>query len=85
MEINLAPFGMAAVSNSSQVAETGYDAASRRLAVRFKSGGVYLYDNVPPDMVAKMGKADSVGKFLAAHIKGKYKHTQVKDKPDGKR
>jgi hypothetical protein len=64
---------------SSQLAEVGYDAATKRLAVRFKSKTprfVYEYANVTPELAEALRKADdepdmSVGRFFGEHIKGK--------------
>lgn len=60
---------------SSNVAATGYDAASQTLHVQFKGGKTYAYAGVPPEVNASLGKADSVGRFIGANIVGKYKHT----------
>jgi len=60
---------------SSSVAATGYDAASKTLAVQFKGGGkTYFYEGVPETLFGDMGKSESVGKFVGAHIAGKFKH-----------
>jgi hypothetical protein len=60
---------------SSNVAATGYDAASQTLHVQFKGGKTYAYAGVPPEVNASLGQADSVGRFIGANIVGKYKHT----------
>jgi hypothetical protein len=63
---------------SSQVAEHGYDAATRTLAIRFKSGDLYHYADVPPAAYEALGKAKSIGSHLHQHVKGRYKHSRVK-------
>lgn len=61
---------------SSSVTATGYDAASKTLAVQFKGGGkTYHYADVPESIFADMGKSESVGKFIGAQVVGKFKHT----------
>lgn len=65
---------------SSQVRAHGYDAATKTLAVEFKSGGVYHYEDVPPATYELMKAAKSVGKFIGASIKGAHKFTKI-DKP----
>lgn len=62
---------------SSQVESVGYDAASKTLAVKFKNGGEYQYDGPPPELYDSMLKAESIGKFLGAHVKGKFTFRKV--------
>lgn len=51
----------------------GYDAASRVLAIQFKAGHApHFYADVPADIAEGLAKADSKGKYLAAHIRGKF-------------
>jgi hypothetical protein len=61
---------------SSNVESVGYDAATKQLAVKFKSGGkTYVYDDVPPEVHHDLNKAESVGKFIGANVVGKFKNT----------
>lgn len=62
---------------SSQVKAHGYDAATRTLAVEFKSGGVYHYHDVPAKTYDDMKASKSVGKFIGASIKGAHKFTKI--------
>lgn len=66
--------------DSSQIKEAGYDAATKKLAIRFhgKSGErhVYVYDGVPQEHHAGLMEASahpekSAGKYFGEHIKGK--------------
>lgn len=59
---------------SSNVKATGYDPVSRTLAVQFNSGKTYNYPGVPPELNVDLGKAASIGKFIGAHIVGKFNH-----------
>lgn len=67
---------MTPVAKSSNIAATGYDPASRTLAIQFRGGGkTYLYSDVPHDLFEQMHKAESVGKFVVSHVTKKFKHT----------
>ncbi|MES2415139.1 MAG: KTSC domain-containing protein [Pseudomonadota bacterium] len=61
---------------SSNISHTGYDAASKTLAVTFSSGATYHYPDVGPDVFEKMGKAKSVGGFFASDIRNKFTGTK---------
>lgn len=63
------------VTGSSQV--TAYDSAQRVLSIQFKGPTVYQYQDVPPETAAGFEAADSKGKFVAAHIKGKFEFNSV--------
>lgn len=61
---------------SSLIAEYGYDSASQTLAVRFVNGAlVYRYQNVPPEVVAEMTEAKSIGRFFADKVRGNFDYT----------
>jgi hypothetical protein len=59
--------------SSSVVASVGYDAESWTLEVEFHSGEVYRYLDVPEFDVARLMRADSMGRFLNDWIKPRYK------------
>ena len=59
--------------DSSNIQKVGYDAATRTLAVRFKSGATYHYADVAPETHASMLAASSIGGFFFANIKSKCK------------
>lgn len=75
MNIQRKPIITLAPAKSSNIAATGYDAATQTLAVQFKSGKTYHYAGVPPHIHSELGKAESVGKYIGAHVVGKFKHT----------
>lgn len=60
---------MKLIENSSNLAEQGYDPATRVLRIKFKSGATYEYDGVAPETYARFTQAESMGKFLNAEIK----------------
>lgn len=63
--------------NSSTVAEVGYDTVTMTLEVAFQNGTVYQYFDVPENVYHELMSAESVGKFLHAHIKNNYRYTKV--------
>ena len=65
---------------SSQIDSVGYDPATKTLAVKFLTGGIYHYANVEPEAFDALKSADSIGKHFGQHIRGnsdKYPHTKV--------
>ncbi|WP_129668775.1 KTSC domain-containing protein [Phytoactinopolyspora endophytica] len=63
--------------SSSVVASVGYDADSRTLEVEFHSGEVYRYLDVPEFDVARLLRAESLGRFLNEWIKPRYEFAYV--------
>lgn len=66
---------------SSQVDSIGHDGST--LTVKFKTGGTYQYADVPAETLAAVMVSKSVGAFLHAHIKPKYKATKVVEAAEG--
>lgn len=60
------------VKGSSAITATGFDPATGILAVEFKGGKTYHYQGVTPATWEQMGKAESLGKFVAANVVGKF-------------
>lgn len=67
---------------SSNVKSVGYDADSQTLAIEFKSGGVYHYEDVPKQTFADLMAAESPGKYVRSKIVGSFKHEKME--PEGK-
>jgi len=64
--------------SSSDVASVGYDASTSTLEVEFQSGGIYQYFGVPErHFLALTNGSGSVGKYLNAQIKGRYRYQRV--------
>lgn len=61
---------------SSNINQIGYDAGTREVRVRFKSGTEYVYKDVPDTEFAFFLEADSKGKYLSEHFKGQYEYTK---------
>lgn len=64
---------------SSNVAAVGYDQSTLTLTVQFKDGATYSYHDFPPEAHSALMAAESVGKHLAKHVKGKYLHKKVSE------
>ena len=58
--------------DSSNLAAYSYDEATRELRVKFRSGGMYAYEQVPVEVVDEMKRSSSIGTYFALHIKGQY-------------
>ncbi len=62
---------------SSTIAEIGYDERSRSLEILFRNGRLYQYFDVPPQEHRELMNAGSHGRYLNAHIKGRYRYARV--------
>jgi len=63
---------------SSQIGAIGYHPSSSTLRVRFNgSGSTYDYTGVPADSFEAFRKAESIGKFFGAHVKGKFEFKKL--------
>lgn len=62
---------------SSNIDKIGYSGQDRKMFIRFKSGGVYQYDDVPEVAHKAFMAAPSKGSHFRAAFAGKYKHTKV--------
>lgn len=63
--------------SSSAISSVGYDDGSSTLELEFKSGSVYDYHGVPPDVYRELMEADSKGRFVSSNIKGRYPASRV--------
>ena len=57
---------------STNIARVGYDAQSKTLAVEFRNGSIYHYHGIDQDKHDEFMRAESKGKYLHQHIKGRY-------------
>jgi hypothetical protein len=62
---------------SSAIAEVGHDPETRLLRLAFRSGRVYEYFDVPPDVYEDLLNAESVGEFVNRVIKPNYEYSEV--------
>jgi hypothetical protein len=63
--------------SSSNVESVGYDGENQVLEAKFKHGGTYRYEGVPPQKYWALMAAPSIGKHLHQHIKGAHAHSKV--------
>lgn len=68
---------------SSTIDAAGYEVGSRTLAVRFKSGEVYHYRGVEPEVASGLVDADSAGRYLHANIRNQYEHERIAEADAG--
>lgn len=62
---------------STSIAEIGYDRATKRMEVKFTTGAVYSYEDVPRHMHTDFVNADSHGSFFYRYIRSNYRTTLV--------
>lgn len=61
--------------SSSDIASIGYEGTT--MYIRFHSGGLYAYHNVPLSVYTGLMNASSHGQYFHAHIKGRYGDTII--------
>ena len=64
---------------STNVKSVGYDAEEKVLEVKFKSGGVYQYAGVQPEMYADLLEAESVGRFVSQVVRAGRKGLRIEE------
>lgn len=62
---------------SSNVSSVGFDEASGVLEVEFSGGAIWQYLGVPPSIYKNLMDAESKGKYVNSHIRGKYGSRKV--------
>ena len=62
---------------SSNVKAVGYEVETKTLQVEFKSGGVYQYAGVQPEMYADLLAAESVGRFVSQVVRAGRKGEKI--------
>lgn len=60
---------------SSDLSAVGYEDGT--LFIRFNSGGLYRYSNVPESVYRGLMSATSHGRYFHAHIKGVYPYARI--------
>lgn len=63
--------------SSSNVAACAYDAEAHALYVRFNSGNVYRYANVPEAVYAALKSAASPGQYMHRSIHGQFSSSKL--------
>jgi hypothetical protein len=59
-------------ANSSAITEAHYLTNTQTLAITYKGGALYYYQQVPPFVVFNLMVAESFGKFVNEYIKPNY-------------
>lgn len=62
---------------SSNVAEVGYDEGQRTLEILYHNGTVYQYFEVPPQVFGELLQSSSIGGYLNANVKGRFRYSRV--------
>jgi hypothetical protein len=70
---------------SSVISMVGYDEKNLVLEVRFHSGRVYDYLEVPPDVVKDFLTSDSLGKYFNDVIRPRFRMKRVDVEEEGDR
>ncbi len=64
--------------SSSNIIGATYDTDSKKLEIRFVSGGIYEYEDVPWELFTKFRLSESQGKFFNTNISKSYKYKKIK-------
>lgn len=62
---------------SSSLQSVGYDVTNQVLEIQFRTGRVYRYFGVPPDVYSSLMQASSLGAFFNASIRDQYAFERV--------
>ena len=65
------------IVESSNIHAVGYDATDKILKVRFNSGELYYYFEVPPELHEQLMLAPSIGKFFNQFVKKRYAYGRM--------
>jgi hypothetical protein len=65
------------VRDSEIIADIDYDPDTRELRVALKTGRVYIYFEVPPEVYEAFDAAESLGSYYNANIRLKYEYREV--------
>lgn len=60
---------------STNISSVGYDRGT--MHIRFNSGSLYAYYNVPSSVYNGLMSASSKGRYFHAHIKGRYGDARI--------
>lgn len=63
---------------SSNLRTVGYDPTTRTLEIEFKSGGIYQYNGVTPQVYDGLMNAASHGEYFAQSIRDRYPTIKIR-------
>lgn len=64
--------------SSTVLAAVGYDEDTRTLEIRFHSGALYRYRDVPPDVVLELLRSESLGHSFTTTIRDAYDYERLR-------
>ena len=64
---------------SSILEAVAYDPAGRRLLLRFRTGAIFEYENVPPVVYEEMLAAPSKGGYFSEYVRPDYPYRRVRE------
>ena len=64
---------------SSLIETAGYDQQKKEMVVKFKTGGTYIYSQIPRDLFNAFLDAESPGKFFHSNIRHKFDARKKKE------
>ena len=67
---------------SSNVKAVGYEVETKTLQVEFKSGGIYQYAGVQPEMYADLLKAESIGRFVSQVVRAGRRGLRIEEEKE---
>ncbi|WP_075205038.1 KTSC domain-containing protein [Klebsiella variicola] len=62
---------------SSNIRSVGYDANDSILEIEFNNVAIYQYFDIPENIYSDLISSDSIGGYLARHIKGYFRYSRV--------
>ncbi len=68
---------------SSILEAVAYDPAGKRLLLRFRTGAIYEYDNVPPVVFEELLAAPSKGGYFSEYVRPDYPYRRVRAAEEG--
>lgn len=63
---------------SSILVAVAYDPTRKRLLLRFRTGAIYEYENVPPVVYEEMLAAPSKGAYFSEYVRPDYPYRRVR-------
>jgi hypothetical protein len=63
--------------DSKMLAAVAYEPEPRTLHLRFRSGEIYSYFEVPEDLYQEFLQAESRGRYFLSHIRGRFRYQRL--------
>jgi len=62
---------------SANVKAVGHNPITNELFIEFKGSGLYVYEGVPSEEFERLMGAPGIGRYLARHIKDRYRFRRL--------